>query len=86
VDPITWLSIGLIAGLLASAVVGGTRRGRLGDIGVGMFGAFAGGWGFSRLGIGMPISGVLGNGLLAFIGALVLLVLFWVLRPGRLTA
>ena len=85
-DPITWLVVGLIAGLVASAAVGGTRQGRFGDIGVGIVGAFAGGWVFSRLGIGLPIGGLPGNVLVASIGAVVLLVLFRLLRPGRMTA
>lgn len=86
VDTITWLMVGLIAGLLASAVVGGSRQGRLGDIGVGMVGASSGGWVFTRPGIGLPIGGLPGNVLIAFLGAVVLLVLFRLLRPGRLIA
>lgn len=85
-DPITWLTVGIIAGLVASATVGGYRQGRAGDIVVGVVGALGGGWLVHALGIGLPIGGLPGNALVAFTGAVVLLVLFRLLRPGRLIA
>jgi uncharacterized membrane protein YeaQ/YmgE (transglycosylase-associated protein family) len=83
VDLLTWLIVGLIAGLLASAVVGGIGRGLIGDIVVGVVGAVFGGWLFSALQISMPVSGLPGTILVAFIGAVVLLVFFRMLRPGQ---
>lgn len=82
-DLLTWIIVGLIAGLIASAVVGGIGYGLLGDIVVGMVGALFGGWLFSTLRIATPLGGVAGNILVAFIGAVVLLVLFRLLKPGR---
>ena len=83
VDLITWLIVGLIAGLLASAVVGGIGSGILGDIVVGMVGAVFGGWIFSTLRIGMPVGGLGGTILVAFIGAVVLLALIRMARSRR---
>ena len=48
-DILTWLIVGLVAGVLASFVVGG-GYGLLGDIVVGIVGAFLGGWIFSKMG------------------------------------
>lgn len=44
-DILTWLSVGLIAGVLASLVMGGTGLGIIGDIVIGIVGAFVGGYG-----------------------------------------
>lgn len=85
-DLLTWIIVGLIAGMIASAVVGGVGAGLLGDMVIGMVGALVGGWIFGKLRIETPIGGVAGNILVAFVGAVVLLVLFRVLKPGRLFA
>jgi len=84
VDILTWLIVGLIAGLLASAVIGGIGYGLLGDIVVGIVGAFLGGWIFNALDIRMPVAGLPGTILVAFVGAVVLLLIIRALRPGRL--
>ena len=52
-----WVVIGLIAGWLASAVVGG-GFGLIGDIVVGVVGAFVGGLIFNALDIGTPFGGI----------------------------
>jgi uncharacterized membrane protein YeaQ/YmgE (transglycosylase-associated protein family) len=83
VDLLTWLIVGLIAGLLASAVVGGIGYGIIGDIVVGVVGAVLGGWIFSTLQVSLPISGLPGTILVAFIGAVVLLVLIRMVRVRR---
>ena len=80
-DLLTWIVVGIIAGLIASAIVGGI--GLVGDIVVGMIGALVGGWIFSALRIATPVGGVAGNIVVAFVGAVVLLVLFRFLKPGR---
>ena len=80
---LTWLVVGLIAGLLASGIVGGIGQGLIGDIVVGVVGAFIGGWIFGKLQISLPIGGLPGTILVAFVGAVVLLVIFRLLRPGR---
>jgi uncharacterized membrane protein YeaQ/YmgE (transglycosylase-associated protein family) len=83
VDLLTWLIVGLVAGLLASAVVGGIGYGIVGDIIVGVVGAVLGGWIFSALRVSIPVGGLPGTILVAFIGAVVLLVAIRMLRPGR---
>ena len=77
-----WVAIGLIAGWLASAVVGG-GYGVIGDIVVGIVGAFLGGILFRALHIGAPFGGLPGTIFVAFIGAVLLLL---VLRLIRRTA
>ena len=78
-DLLTWLIVGLIAGVLASFVMGG-GYGIIGDIIIGIVGAFIGGWLFSRLGVGTPFAGLAGTIFVAFIGALVLLFILRLLR------
>ena len=71
-----FILIGLIAGALAGRVVSGHGYGVLGDIAVGVIGAFLGGWIFSAF-LGVAGGGVLMSLVAAFIGAIVLL---WVIR------
>jgi uncharacterized membrane protein YeaQ/YmgE (transglycosylase-associated protein family) len=78
-DILTWLIVGLVAGLLASFVVGG-GFGLLGDIVVGILGAFVGGWLFGKLGWSTPFGGLAGTIFVAFIGAIVLLLLLRLIR------
>jgi len=80
-DLLTWLIVGLIAGVLASFVMGG-GFGIIGDIVVGIVGAFLGGWIFRTLGVGTPFSGLAGTIFVAFIGAVVLLFLLRLIRRG----
>ena len=82
-DLLTWLIVGLIAGLLASFVMGGTGYGLIGDIVIGIVGAFVGGWLFSHLGVHLPFGGLAGVIFTAFIGAIVLLFLLRFIRGGR---
>jgi len=79
-DLLTWLIVGLVAGVLASLVMGGTGYGLIGDIIIGVVGAFVGGWLFSRLGVSSPLSGLAGVIFTAFVGAVVLLFLLRLLR------
>jgi len=67
-----WITIGLVAGWLASAVVGG-GGGVVGDIIVGLIGSFLGGIIFHNLRIRLPWGGVPGTILVAAVGAVVLL-------------
>ena len=76
-----WCVIGLIAGWLASMVVGG-GFGLVGDIIVGIVGAFIGGAIFRALGEGQP-GGFAGTVIVAFIGACVLLLLLRAISRGR---
>jgi uncharacterized membrane protein YeaQ/YmgE (transglycosylase-associated protein family) len=84
-DIVTWLVVGLIAGLLASVVVGGVGYGLLGDIVVGICGAVVGGWLFSRLHIATPFGGLAGVIFVAFVGAVALLLIVRAARSRRLT-
>jgi uncharacterized membrane protein YeaQ/YmgE (transglycosylase-associated protein family) len=76
-----WLIVGLIAGVLAALLVGGV--GLLGNIIVGIVGAFLGGFLFRTLGIGVPFSGLAGTIFVAFVGAVVLLLLLRLVRGRR---
>ena len=78
-DLLTWIIVGLVAGVLASLVVGG-GFGIIGDIIIGIVGAFVGGWIFSKLGIESPWGGLPGTIFVAFIGAVVLLFLLRLIR------
>lgn len=79
-----WCAIGLVAGWLASAVVGG-GFGVVGDIVVGIVGAFLGGFIFNQLHLSAPFHGIAGTIFVAFIGAIVLLLLLRLVRRGRST-
>jgi uncharacterized membrane protein YeaQ/YmgE (transglycosylase-associated protein family) len=82
-DLVTWLIVGLIAGLLASVAIGGVGFGILGDIVVGILGAVVGGWLFGRLDIAPPWGGLAGVIFVAFVGAVMLLVIVRAVRPRR---
>lgn len=81
-DFLTWLIVGLVAGVLASLVMGG-GFGLIGDIVIGIVGAFLGGWIFRALGVHSPMAGLAGTIFVAFIGAVVLLFLLRLIRRGR---
>ncbi len=81
-DLVTWLIVGLVAGLLASFVVGG-GFGLIGDILIGIAGAFIGGWLFRVLGVHTPFAGLGGTIFVAFVGAVVLLFLLRLVRRRR---
>ncbi|HEY0477283.1 MAG TPA: GlsB/YeaQ/YmgE family stress response membrane protein [Kofleriaceae bacterium] len=72
---ITWLVVGLIAGFLASAIMR-SRFGLLGDIVLGIGGAFVGGWIFREAGWHAPFQGLAGVIAVAFVGAVVVLAVF----------
>ncbi len=74
-----WIGIGLIAGWLASAVVGG-GFGVIGDIVVGVVGSFLGGMVFRGLHLRSPMGGLPGTIFVAFVGAIVLLVAIRLIR------
>jgi len=74
-----WLAIGLIAGWLASALVGG-GMGVVGDIVVGIVGAFIGGLLFRSLNVRTPFHGLPETIFVATIGAVVLLLVLRLFR------
>ena len=73
---IFWIIVGIIAGALARAVVPSAEgRGGWGvDLIVGLIGALLGGWIF-QLVLGHSYSGWIGSTVVAFIGAIVLLLI-----------
>jgi uncharacterized membrane protein YeaQ/YmgE (transglycosylase-associated protein family) len=77
-DILTWLIVGLVAGVLASLLVGG--YGLLADIIIGIVGAFVGGWLFREAGWTAPWGGLAGTIFVAFIGAVVLLIILRLVR------
>ena len=79
---LAWLVVGLIAGWLAGQVVKGGGYGVIGDVVVGIIGAFLGGFLFGFL---MPGSsaGLVGSIIVAFIGAVVLIAVLRAVAPRR---
>jgi len=79
VSALIWfLLIGLIAGWLAGKVMRGGGYGVVGDMIVGVIGAFIGGWLFSLIGI--SAGGLIGSIITAFVGAVVLLLILRAIR------
>jgi len=78
---LSWIVVGLIAGFLAGVVVKGGGFGLIGDIIVGVVGGLLGGWiASSVLHIG-DMSGInLESILIAFIGAVILLLVLRLIR------
>jgi uncharacterized membrane protein YeaQ/YmgE (transglycosylase-associated protein family) len=75
------LLIGAIAGWLAGQIVQGTGFGLIGDIIIGIVGAFIASWLFPQLGIRLG-AGIVAEIIAATIGALVLLVIIRLVRRG----
>lgn len=82
-DIVTLLVVGLVAGVIASLIVGGTGYGILGSIAVGIAGSFLGAFIFSRAGWHSPIEGLGGTILISTIGAAILLVVLHLLTSAR---
>ncbi|GAC1507571.1 MAG: GlsB/YeaQ/YmgE family stress response membrane protein [Candidatus Dormibacteraceae bacterium] len=72
---IVFVIVGAIAGFLADKVMTGHGLGLIWDIVVGILGAFVGGWLASTL-FGIGTANLLVLGIVAFIGACILLFLF----------
>ena len=79
-DIITWLIVGLVAGILASAIMRGSGFGLVGDIVLGVVGAFVGGWTFQQLGWHAPFAGLAGVIVVALIGAVIVLAALRLIR------
>ena len=75
---IWFLLVGLIAGWLAGKVMRGGGFGIVGDMIVGVIGAFLGGWLFGLLGI--HAGGLIGSIVTAFVGAVVLILLLRLIK------
>jgi uncharacterized membrane protein YeaQ/YmgE (transglycosylase-associated protein family) len=73
------LLIGAIAGWLAGQIVKGYGFGLIGNIVVGILGAFVGQWLFPRLGFGFG-GDIIGTIITATLGAIILLLIIGLLR------
>ena len=78
---LAWLLVGLVAGFLASRVMRGGGYGLIGDIIVGIVGAFIGGFLAGLVGLGTSY-GLIGTIVVAFIGACILLAIFRAVTRG----
>ncbi len=76
---LVWLIVGAVAGWLAGVVVKGGGFGLVGDIVVGIIGAFIAGYMLPRFGIHLAV-GMVGMILDAAIGAIVLLLIIRLIR------
>ena len=76
------LVVGVIAGWLAGQLVRGTGFGLIGDLIIGVIGAFIGTWLLPRLNIHIG-SGMVGAIVSATIGAVLLLIILRVFRQAR---
>jgi uncharacterized membrane protein YeaQ/YmgE (transglycosylase-associated protein family) len=82
---IVFILVGALAGFMASKVLTGRGMGLLWDIVVGILGAFVGGWLAGLVGIG--VTNIVLEILVAFVGALILLAIFRALtRRGVIRA
>jgi uncharacterized membrane protein YeaQ/YmgE (transglycosylase-associated protein family) len=78
---VAWLVVGLIAGFLASRIMGSGGYGLIGDIVVGLVGAFLGGIVCGLFNVGEY--GFIGSIVVAFIGACLLIWLVRMIAPNR---
>ncbi len=76
------LLVGLIAGWLAGKIVQGTGFGLIGDIVIGIVGAFIASWLFPKLGIHIATSSLIREILYATLGAIILLVIVRLVKRG----
>jgi uncharacterized membrane protein YeaQ/YmgE (transglycosylase-associated protein family) len=74
--------IGILVGWLASVLVEGKGLGILGDMVVGILGAFIGNFLSNTLNIHIG-SGLIGNLAISLLGAVVLLILIRLIKPAR---
>jgi uncharacterized membrane protein YeaQ/YmgE (transglycosylase-associated protein family) len=80
---LAWLVLGLIAGWIASRVMGTGGYGLIGDIVVGIVGAFVGGW-LGSMFLNIDVTGLNPTSIaLAVVGAVILIAIFRALSPGR---
>jgi len=79
---IAWLVVGLVAGWLASRFMKGGGYGLIGDLVLGIIGAYFGGFIFSLVLPGSSV-GLVGSVVVAFIGAIILIAIVRALKRTR---
>ncbi len=80
---IAWLILGLIAGWVASKLMGSGGYGIIGDIIVGILGAFVGGWLASLL-LGIDVTGLNFTRIaISIVGAVIVIAIYRAFSPGR---
>lgn len=77
---IIWLVVGGIAGWLAGVLMRGFGFGVVGNIIVGIVGAFLAGWLLPMAGLNLGLTGIAGAILYALIGAIILLLIIGLVR------
>ncbi len=77
---IVFLIVGVVAGFLAGKIMKGKGFGLLGDLVLGVIGAFVGGWLFGMLGF-LPV-GIIGTLISATAGAVILLFVIRLLKKA----
>jgi uncharacterized membrane protein YeaQ/YmgE (transglycosylase-associated protein family) len=76
------LLVGLVAGWLAGKIVQGTGFGLIGDIAIGIVGAFIASWLFPKLGIHIATGSLVREIIYATLGAVILLLVIRLVRGG----
>ena len=80
---LAWLVLGLVAGWLASVLMGAGGYGLIGDIVVGILGSIVGGWLATQL-LGLDVTGLNATSVaIAVAGAIILIIIFRIIAPGR---
>ncbi len=80
---LTWIILGLIVGFIASRLMGAGGYGLIGDVVVGILGAVIGGWLATQF-LGIDVTGVnLTSIAIGVVGAVILIIVFRALTPGR---
>lgn len=80
---LAWIILGLIVGFIASRLMGAGGYGLIGDIVVGILGAIIGGWLATQF-LGIDVTGVnLTSIAIGVVGAVILIIVFRALTPGR---
>jgi uncharacterized membrane protein YeaQ/YmgE (transglycosylase-associated protein family) len=81
---ISWIILGLIAGWIASKIVGGSGQGFFLDLALGIVGAVVGGFLYSEILGGPGVTGVnLGSIIVAIIGSIIVLVVYHAVTGRR---
>jgi uncharacterized membrane protein YeaQ/YmgE (transglycosylase-associated protein family) len=80
---LAWIVLGLIAGWLASRLMGSGGYGLIGDIILGILGSVVGGWLATQL-LGLDVTGLNPTSIaIAVAGAMVVILVFRAIAPSR---